>query len=68
MLSQLGANIGVLYCLYSLVFRWKAVVAKYGSLSLYWWLLAVAVTGTFLGFLADLAMWGVQYALWQASL
>jgi hypothetical protein len=67
MLTQIGGAIGLLFCLYSLLFRWKVVVAKYGSLSLYWWVFAVTVGCSFLGFLADLAIWGVQYLMWQAS-
>jgi hypothetical protein len=67
MLTQIGGAIGLLFCLYSLVFRWKVVVARYGSLSLYWWVLAVTVGCSFLGYLADLAIWAVQYAIWRAS-
>lgn len=59
MFAYIGGTIGLLFCLYSLVFRWKVVVAKYGSLSLYWWVVAVTVGCTFLGYLADLAIWDV---------
>jgi len=67
MLTQLGGDIGLLFCLSSLVFRWKVVVAKYGSLSLFWWVLAVTVACSFLGYLAEMALWGVEYAIWRAS-
>jgi hypothetical protein len=67
MLTQIGGAIGLLFCLYSLVFRWKVVVAKYGSLSLYWWVFAATAGCSFLGYLADLAIWGVQNAIWRAS-
>jgi hypothetical protein len=67
MFTLIGGDIGLLFCLYSLVFRWKVVVAKYGSLSLYWWVLAVTVAYAFLGYLADIAIWNVQYAVWMAS-
>ena len=60
MLTQIGADIGLLYCLFSLVFRWKLIVAKYGSLSLYWWVVAVTVGWSFLGYVADTAIWGIQ--------
>lgn len=68
MLAEIGGALGFLFSLYSLVFRWKVVVAKYGQLSLYWWVFAVTVTWAFLGLMVSLAIWGVQYALWWASL
>ena len=43
MFSQMGAAIGLLFCLYTVLFRWKALVAKYGTLSLYWWIVGVTV-------------------------
>lgn len=67
MFTEIGGAIGFLFCLYSLVFRWKVVVGKYGSLSLYWWVLAVTIGWAFLGLLVDLTIWGVQYATWWAS-
>jgi hypothetical protein len=67
MLAGIGGAIGLLFCLYSIAFRWKIVVAKYGSLSLYWWVLAVTVGFSFLGLLADLGIWSVQYLVWRAS-
>jgi len=60
MLAEIGGTIGLLFCLFSLVFRWNVVVAKYGSLSLYWWVLAVTAGCSFLGYLADLAIWRAQ--------
>jgi hypothetical protein len=60
MLTQIGGDIGLLYCLFSLVFRWKFIVAKYGSLSLYWWVVAVTVGWSILGYLADTVIWGIQ--------
>jgi hypothetical protein len=66
MFAYLGGTIALLYCLASLVFRWKVVVAKYGSLSLYWWVLAVTVGWSILGYSADLAIWSVQDAAWRA--
>jgi hypothetical protein len=62
MLAYIGGAIGLLFCLGSLVFRWKMIVAKYGSLSLYWWVFAVTAGCSLLGYLADLAIWGEQYA------
>jgi hypothetical protein len=56
MMAQLGGDIGFLFYLYSLAFRWKVVVAKYGRLSLYWWVLAVTAGCSFLGYLASLAI------------
>jgi len=67
MLAQIGGIIGILFCLYSVVFRWKALIARYGYLSLYWWVLAVTAAWSFLGYLASVAIWGVQYAIWRAS-
>jgi hypothetical protein len=67
MLSLVGGLLAVGYCLYATLFRWDAIRSKYGTLSLYWWVVAVIVAGTFLGFAADVAIWGVQYALWLAS-
>lgn len=67
MLSLVGGLLGVGYCLFATLFRWQAIKAKYGTLSLYWWVIAVVVAGTLLGFIADAAVWGVQYALWFAS-
>lgn len=67
MFTQIGGAFGLLFCLYSLVFRWKVVVGKYGSLSLYWWALAVTVGWGFVGLLVDLIIWGMRYAIWWAS-
>ena len=67
MLVGIGGNFGLLFCLYTLVFRWPVVVAKYGSLSLAWWVLAVTLAWCCLGFLASLAIWGVEYAIWLLS-
>lgn len=64
MLAEIGGTIGFLFCLYQLAFRWKVVVAKYGELSLKWWVLAVTVGCWILGLLASLAIWSVQYAIW----
>jgi hypothetical protein len=61
MLTQIGGDIGLLYCLLTLLFRWKLIVAKYGSLGLYWWVVAVAVGWSFLGFLADTALQGRSF-------
>ena len=66
-LSQIGGILGLVYCLYRTVFHWNAVVGRYGALSLYWWVLAVTIVGSFLGFAVDLAIWAVQYAAWRAS-
>ena len=57
MLTQIGATIGPLICLYSVIFRWKSLIAEYGRLSLYWWVVAVTVGCTLLGYLADVALW-----------
>ena len=65
MLAQIGGDCGLLYCLTMLVFRWKTVVAKYGQLSLYWWVTAVTIAWWILGFLVSLALWGVEYASWR---
>jgi hypothetical protein len=43
MLSEIGGMLGLAYCLYRTVFRWEAVVGKYGALSLYWWVVAVTI-------------------------
>jgi hypothetical protein len=71
MMSLIGGAIGLLFCLYSIVFRWRVVVAKYGRLSLYWWLFAVTAGCSLLGYLVGiaiwLAVWGVRYAVLQAS-
>ena len=63
-MAELGGTIGFLYCLYALAFRWRAVVAEYGELSLKWWVLAVTVGCSFLGYLTGWAIWGVEYAIW----
>jgi hypothetical protein len=64
MLAQIGANLGLLFCLYSLAFRWRGVVAKYGELSLIWWVFAVTVTWALFGLVLSFAIWGVEYAIW----
>jgi hypothetical protein len=56
MFSQMGAAIGLLFCLYTVLFRWKALVAKYGTLSLYWWIVGVTVGCSLVGFLTDIAI------------
>ncbi len=66
MLSQIGGVLGLAYCLYITVFRWKALVGEYGTLSLYWWVIAVTTAASLLGFMADVAVWAVQYGLWWA--
>jgi hypothetical protein len=67
MMSLIGGALGALFCLYSITFRWKAVVAKYGRYSLYAWFLGFTLGGSLLGYLAGLAVWGVRYAIWRAS-
>jgi hypothetical protein len=67
MFTQIGADIGLLFCLSSLVFRWKVVVAKYGSLSLFWWVLAVTFGWWLLGLLADAAIWSLDNAIWHRN-
>ncbi len=67
MLSLVGGILAIGYCLYATFFRWSSLKARYGTLSLYWWVLAVIFAGTFLGFAADVAIWGVEYAFWLAS-
>jgi hypothetical protein len=62
MMSLVGGAAGLLFYLYSVVFRGKAVVSKYGRLDLYFWLVAVTTACSLLGYLVDLAIWGVQYA------
>lgn len=32
MLSQIGGVLGLMYCLYKTLFRWDALVGKYGTL------------------------------------
>lgn len=67
MLAQIGGSLGFLFCLYSLAFRWRSVVAKYGELSLLWWVLYVMTLWSLFGFLLSLALWGVEYFVWLAS-
>lgn len=67
MLSLVGGLLAVGYCLHATLFRWNAIKEKYGTLSLYWWMLTVVIAGIFLGFAADVAIWGVQYASWVAA-
>jgi hypothetical protein len=67
MMSLIGGALGALFCLYLVVFRWSAVTAKYGRLDLYYWLVAMTLAGTLIGYLADLAIWAVQYAIWLKS-
>lgn len=67
MLAQIGATLGFLYGLGFLAFRWRVVAAKYGELSLYWWVLSVTVTWALAGFFLGLAIWGVEYAIWLGS-
>ena len=64
MFAAIGGAVGFYFCLFSLVFRWRLVVAKYGSLSLFWWILAVTVASTIAGYLMDLAVFGLRYAAW----
>jgi hypothetical protein len=67
MLSLVGGFLAVCYCLFATLFRWDALKARYGTLSLHWWVVAVITAGTFFGFAIDVAIWGVQYAFWLAS-
>lgn len=67
MLAEIGGAIGLLFCLCSLVFRWNVVVAKYGQLSLFWWVLAVTTGCSFLGGLLSLVIWRIAYAIWWSS-
>jgi hypothetical protein len=61
MFAEIGGAVGVLFCLYSIMFRWKAVTAKYGRFSLYWWALAVTAVCSLIGYLIGWAVWGVLY-------
>ncbi len=67
MLSQIGGVLGLAYGLYIPVFRWKTLVGEYGTLSLYWWVVAVTTAASLLGFMADVAVWAVQYGLWAST-
>jgi hypothetical protein len=71
MISILGAMFGQVLCLYLIVFRWDAVVAKYGRLDLIFWVNYVLLASTLLAWIVGLvvlfAIWGVQYALWAIS-
>ena len=67
MFSDVGGRVGLLFCLYALVFHWRVVVAKYGSLSLYWWIVAVTIACWMAGYLLDYAVYGLQLAAWHAS-
>jgi hypothetical protein len=67
MLVEIAGSLGLLFCLCTLAFRWRAVVAKYGELSLYWWVLAVTVTWALFGLALSFAIWGVRYGIWMAS-
>lgn len=58
MFAEIGGFLGFVLCLGFLVFRWKAVAAKYGSLSLYWWLIAVTSGCTIAGYVIDGLIWG----------
>ena len=58
MLAQIGAAIGLLICLLTVLFRWKALVAKYGTLSLYWWIIAITAGCSLVGYLIDIAIGG----------
>ncbi len=62
MFAQIGGAIGWSICLFIVLFRWKALVGKYGTLSLYWWIFAVTVGCSLVGFLADSLIVGAQYA------
>lgn len=67
MMSLIGGAVGALFCLYSIVFRWNVVIAKYGRFSLYFWFLAVTAGCSLVGYLVSLAIWGVWYVVWRAS-
>ena len=55
--------IGGAYCLYSIVFRWPAIRNKYGTVSLYWWPVAVLFAFSLVGWLLAVAIWLVQREL-----
>ena len=63
--------VGQVLCLYLIVFRWDAVVAKYGRLDLIFWanyvVTACSLLAWIVGIAVLLAIWGVQYALWAIS-
>ena len=67
MMSLIGLAASALFCLYSVVFRWSVVTAKYGRLELYFWFVAVTTAGTLIGYLLDVVIWTVQYASWLKS-
>jgi hypothetical protein len=64
MVQLAGTAIGFLLASYYSVFRIDAVRAKYGSLDLINWFYYVIIAWALLGWAIDVAIWGVQYALW----
>jgi hypothetical protein len=66
-MQLLGAAVGFLLASYYSVFRTDAVRAKYGSLDLTNWFYYVIFAWTLLGWTIDVAIWGVQHALWAAE-
>jgi hypothetical protein len=59
-----GDAIGFLVASYYAIFRTEAVRAKYGSLDLMNWFYYVMFAWMLAGWAIDVAIWGVQYALW----
>jgi hypothetical protein len=67
MMTLIGGLVGALFCLYSVLFRWKALVSKYGRRELYFWLLAMTSACSLLGYFADVALWATRYSVWGAE-
>ena len=63
MMTLIGTIAGSLFCLYSVAFRWRLITAKYGRLDLYFWVIAVLLGGSFIGYFLDVAIWVV----WSAA-
>ena len=63
MMQTAGALFGYLLSIYYVMFRLEAVQAKYGRLDLILWSWYLVFAWSLAGWIVDLAIWGVQYAI-----
>lgn len=69
-LPSIFIALGMTYCAYSVAFRWPVIRSKYGTMSLYWWLVAVWYAFSIAGTLVAVVIWLIQQQLlgWDTTL
>jgi hypothetical protein len=66
-IQEAGCLFGYLYCLHAVLFRWRALRARYGSLDLFNWMVTTALLWWFAAYLIELGIWTVQYLEYTTS-